>query len=640
MGRILIHKVRYEGDNYIFESPQLKGGVNIIEGSNGTGKSTFMNFIYYALSGSVHEFKRNNSSGSHFEITSDRNNYVELDLSINNYRYLLKRFIDSNDITVIGVEGDVEIFPIHRSKNEKNIFSDWLLDQLGITVVDVFQGVYNFKINFKDLMRLIYHDQEPNPRKIYKATDFDNIISDSELVRKIIFQLLLGKSFSDYYSSLAKQKEAEKHKQLKKALLDEYILISKNLNSNNEDLNLNFLYERYNEKSTQLKRLYSYRESLKADRPKSSNGLGNVSLIKAKILENELLLNENQKKRGDIIEELTKLHRLKENIILEVTQIKKIIHSHDKLNLFSADTCPYCLRNVDREKGKCVCGSDIDESQYERFFYNSNEYSEIFKAKQKSVETIDIAITSCSEENEKIVGLLESINEANEKLKTEIKHIVDQLDSNVDVQELNKVDDQILKIREDLASINQRIDVEKKLTELQNQFNQAENTWEEHKTRTKAFEVAANDDVRKKVLEFNEVYNTLMTNTLKNCRSARIDLEDYMPIINNGEYREASSTVPVRLMYYFSFLSLALKNIDVKFPKLLLVDTPETAGIDSENLINSISQIAIITKDYPESTYQIILSSALNKYPSEYSNKVLVTLTEDSRLLKKKSGSN
>jgi DNA repair exonuclease SbcCD ATPase subunit len=636
MANILINKVKYEGTSYYFESPQLTAGLNIIEGSNGSGKSTFMNLIYFALSGTVQEFRRGTNE-AHIEITSDTENFVELDVVINDKGFLFQRYIDRNDIIVIPADGDAKILPINRSKNEKFVFSDWMLETLGITAVEVFQGVNHFKINFRDMLRLIFHDQELNPRKIYKSADFDNIISDSELVRKIIFQLLLGKSFSDYYSTLAKQKEAEKDVSLKKALLDEYTLISRSLKENGDDLNLTFLNAELLEKESQHMRLAEYRASLKIDRPTSGSSFAEISQLKSDILNNELKLNSLQRKESESLEELSKLYQLKENLILEVTQIKKIIHSHDKLSLFSADTCPYCLRLVDRVEGHCVCGSKVEENQYERFFYNSEEYLQIFKAKQKTVETIDLAINSSIEEADDIKNDRDAINQANETLKDNIRKLLQDVDSGVDSSQLNKVDDQILATREKIRSLKQRIEVEKKLNSLQGKYDAAMRLLEELRDKARTLELASNADIRAKVDEFNLIYNDFMTNTLKNCRSAKIDIEDYMPVINNGEYREASSTVPVRLMYYLTLIKMSIINDQVKFPKFLLIDTPETAGIDEENLLKGLSQISKLNSEGADSAYQIILSSALNKYPVEFSEDVFLTLTDDDRLLKKRN---
>ena len=634
MGKLLINKVRYKGTKYTFESPQLSKGLNILEGSNGSGKSTFMNMIYFALSGTVPEFRASNKE-THLEITGDTENFVELDLLINDAPFLLQRFINRNDINIIPPDANVKILPINRSKNEKYIFSDWILETLGITPVDIFQGVNHFTINFRDLLRLIYHDQEPNPRKIYKAADFDNIIADSELVRKIIFQLLVGKSFSDYYSSLAKQKEAEKDVSVKKALLDEYILISRSLKENDDDLNLTFLVAELKEREEQYQKLQDYRNSLKDDRPASTASFAEISRLKTDILNNEIRLNALQRKVTESNEEESKLNQQKENLILEVTQIKKIIHSLEKLSLFSSDTCPYCLRLVDRKEGHCVCGNRVDEDQYERFFYNSDEYLQIFKSKQKTVETIDLAIKTAQDQLSEIQRQQAEVNEQNEKYKNEIKALLRDVNTGIDTAQLNRVDDQILATRERMATLNRRIEIEKKLQALQTQYDTAVRSLETLRDTTNTLAIAAQADIRSKVDDFNFSYNDFMINTLKNCRIARIDMDDYMPVINNGEYREASSTVPVRLMYYLTLLKMSLKNTDSKFPKFLLIDTPETAGIDEENLLQGLSQLSKLDDDGLDNNYQVILSTAIGKYPAAYKDKVFLTLTDDNRLLKK-----
>ena len=635
MGYILINRVKYSGDNFHYESPLLGQGINIIEGSNGSGKSTFMNLIYYCLSGSVPEFKKSNK-GSHFEITTDNNNYIDLDITLNDKSYVLRRFIDSNDITVLDSDSEVLVLPIHRSKNEKYIFSDWILQQMGIAVVEVFQGVNNFKINFRDLMRLIYHDQEPNPKKIYKTPDFDNIIADSELVRKIIFQLLIGKTFSDYYSNLAKQKEIEKQFSLKKAVYAEYLTIAKNLNTNTEELNLVYLNEKLSEKNNQLVRLYDYRNSLKKDRPRSSDALPELNVMKASILENELRINEVNTEIIQVSEELLKLTQLRENLILEVTQIKKIIHSHEKLNLFSADTCPYCLRKIDRPHGHCVCGTPIDESQYERFFYSADEYSQIFKAKQKSVDTINSAIAFSLEKQKSIITEKERIESVNNKIKENIKKLINGLGDAIDTSQMDNVDDQILRVRVEINSLSQRIEIEEKLSKLQHDCDTTQTDLEKIRSKVRILEINANEDISIKVREFSQEYNTFMVNTLKDCRNAKIDLADYMPIINNGEYREASSSVPIRLMYYLTLVRMSVLHADIKFPKFLLIDTPDTAGIDAENLIRCIEQISKLTDD-SKTNYQILLSTAIGKYPTSFKDKVRISLSDDDRLLKRKS---
>ncbi|HXI01189.1 MAG TPA: hypothetical protein VNI52_13055 [Sphingobacteriaceae bacterium] len=126
-----------------------------------------------------------------------------------------------------------------------------------------------------------------------------------------------------------------------------------------------------------------------------------------------------------------------------------------------------------------------------------------------------------------------------EQFKDKIKTYISDVDSGFDSSQLNKVDDEILKVREQINSFGYRIEVEKKLETLQTNYDTASRLLDELKDQARALEISANNDIRAKVDEFNMVYNDFMINTLKSCRSAKLDIDDYMPIINNGEYREA-----------------------------------------------------------------------------------------------------
>lgn len=77
MGNLKIKKVICSGQKYYFESEIFDKNIILIEGDNGTGKSTLCNLIYFGLGGRVNEFGLD-SDKKHKEITSDNDNYVEL----------------------------------------------------------------------------------------------------------------------------------------------------------------------------------------------------------------------------------------------------------------------------------------------------------------------------------------------------------------------------------------------------------------------------------------------------------------------------------------------------------------------------------------------------------------------------------
>lgn len=635
MGSLRIQKVVYQGANYHFESPLFDENLIIVEGDNGTGKTTFCNLIYYGLGGRVSEFSRKEKKEQHKQITDDKDNRVELYIKINDENFKLTRYVEDNDITVSSIletcdistksltlihnnDEPTSIFQVFRSAEIEYIFSDWVLSKLGITVVELYQGYRNFKINFTDLMRLIYHDQQPDPKGVYKKIDTQsNFMNDSELLRKAIFELLVGKTFSEYYDSLSKSKALEKDKNIAAGLLKEYSRIVEELAGSSEPLNITFLQASLQEKENQLERLHNSRNKFKSNREvKGAKVDYALTDLKNLITERQLTLSKLNQDLISTIDEKQKLSFVKENTLREISQIVKIIHSHDQLNLFSADTCPYCLGKVERATGHCVCGSEIQEEQYQRFFYTSKEYKEIYKAKIKTTQTIDTAIVDCNQDINAIQMNIRRLETEIPELMRKIEGRVDNLDTPIDLDTINDIDDEILNTRQDIEKIRQQIEAESKNARLSNDYERKRSDHESSKLQTDELEAKAKIDIQGKVGKLSSIYNALMTDSLPDCNAARISIDDYLPIVGSGEYREASSAVSRRLMYYLALMNLSLSQEDVPFPRFLLIDTPETSGIELENLKRCLEKIGELGR-YGKS-YQVILTTGLKKYPDSF----------------------
>ena len=146
-------------------------------------------------------------------------------------------------------------------------------------------------------------------------------------------------------------------------------------------------------------------------------------------------------------------------------------------------------------------------------------------------------------------------------------------------------------------------------------------------------EAKAHGDMKSTVSSFSHVYSDLMKDSVANCRRARID-SDYMPIINKGEYLEFSAVVAKRLMYFLTLLRISLEKDNTNFPKFLLIDTPDTAGIDDVELKKVLLKITEVVANIDSGEWQVILTTGLNTYPDEHKNLVVETITKQDRLLK------
>ena len=156
------------------------------------------------------------------------------------------------------------------------------------------------------------------------------------------------------------------------------------------------------------------------------------------------------------------------------------------------------------------------------------------------------------------------------------------------------------------------------------------------KTKQKAFktfECKYKEAHNSIITNFNTIYNTLMKNSSAKTKSAKLDDNDYMPIIDGGTYREASATVPIRMMYFFTLLSMSLKYSSIKHPKFLLMDTPEDSGIDdiAKNIILFDRALELSKNNKYENIkdYQFILTTGLKKYPKTFEKYVKLDFNKE-----------
>ena len=636
MGRLAIRRVVYSGDKYSFESPYLNDGIVIMEGVNGHGKSTFMNLIYYGLGGRVQAFNKNddNDSKKHNEIFYDTNNYVELLIEIDDEKYELTRYIGDNLIFVVGEDEEVRETCVLRNQSDEHtmVFSDWILGKLNINVFDIVQGTRSFKLNFTDLLRLVYHDQETEVDKVYKEADNSNFLSDSLEIRKAIFEILLGKTYNDYYSTLGQYKLTMKELEKAQAVMDSYDeFLGEVLDY---DLaNVVHINSMISENQEMIEKVQIEREIASREQGNSDEIWQLIGQQKKELMLNQHKLEEWESAKNLTTQSIDKILYLIDESEKELSEIEKIRLVNKKLKLFTPNTCPYCLREVEREKGKCICGNDIEEEQYEKFFYTDEEYLDILKVKKKSIQSLEQLLERKSQRLKIIIGHIEKAEQSIEKIRLYIDELTKDVATNYNSAYIRQLDERERELNGIILELKQAKDLAKKRETLASQVIQLRNKVEGLKIRVDSFLNAARKDMLNKKKDFDEVYFSLMKRADEHCYSAYIG-EDYMPHINLGAYRERSAAVPKRLMYFLTMLIESLKN-EANFPQFLMIDTPNKEGIDKENLIKNIGLLAEADKYTEEmkTQYQIILTTGIDTYPEEFKKNVFYKLEGENYLL-------
>lgn len=631
MGRLAIRSVRYSGSRFEFQSPVLPDGVLIVEGTNGSGKTTLADLIYYGMGGEPKQFRATGNQ-RHKQIASDTENYVELVIEVGGETFWVRRFLGVSEVALRSSENSApEVLQLRRTGTTVT-FSDWLMERLGIEPITLWQGTRSWRLGFNDLARLVYHDQAPNPTSVFKGPDVDSPVTESRDLRRAIFEVLVGRSFHEYYARQGELYGLEAERQTAVSGLQLFRETIPLLGDSQPDSNLEHIDEQLDELRGQLSRLVTHREAL-LSRPEVDSGLEDaLRELRAELSQAEGNAAAHRSRQRQLSVELADLQIVRRDLVLEATHLRKIMYTDEQLSLFSLDTCPYCLRPCVRGPNECICGSEIPDDEYRRFFYSASEYREMLKSKQKNLATVDLAIAAVQTQMAEVSEIVRKATEESEAGQARAREFAKVLNASVNMTELRRVDDQIVSIEKRLGSLEQQRAIEGKRQQLEEGAAQIEKRRERLRAEVGGLHARAVEDMEVSVDAFNERYQDMMKAALPDCRTARID-QDYRPIINSNEYFEASAGVPIRLMYYFTLLSISIELHYAPFPRFLLVDTPETAGIDAVNLKRAIGQLDRVLALPGEPMFQVLLTTGVGKYPAAYRDRVVLSLDEQHRLL-------
>ncbi len=180
-------------------------GVNIIRGSNGTGKSTISDFIYFILGGDFQNWKK--------EASECKDVYGEVEF--NNAVTTIRREISSSRQQGMYIfEGNLQdalqdyykgwkLYP-YKKTEEKSSFSNYLFSMLDFPQIKT--GEADSNLTFHQILRLLYIDQESPSLSFFK---FEQLF-DSGLTRSTIEEILLGVYEDKLYSDRLNLKKLQK----------------------------------------------------------------------------------------------------------------------------------------------------------------------------------------------------------------------------------------------------------------------------------------------------------------------------------------------------------------------------------------------------------------------------------------------
>jgi hypothetical protein len=193
IARLKLNRLSVHRGKHILYDEVFHDGVNIIHGDNGSGKSTIADFIYFALGGDLHEWRKEAALADYVlaEITAGKA-VLTLRREVSEVAGRpMQIYFGSYESALTADLRNWEIFP-YRRPDRGYSFSQILFKAIGIPEA-IGDGASN--ITMHQLLRILYSDQLTPIQRIFRVEAFD-----TWQTRQAVGDLLCGLGGYDLYA--------------------------------------------------------------------------------------------------------------------------------------------------------------------------------------------------------------------------------------------------------------------------------------------------------------------------------------------------------------------------------------------------------------------------------------------------------
>ncbi len=349
-----LNKLRVIKDDKVVYDEIFHKGVNIIQGENGSGKSTIADFIFYAIGGHIDSWKT--EAG-----TCDE---VQAEITTNSTVLTFRRLIHKANAPIQVFFGNLEksqesapdgwqAYPLKRSES-KDSFSQIVFRASGIPEAQS-DGASN--ITMHQLLRLLYADQRTPAPFLFRYESFDT--SD---IRNAVGDLVCGLSSYDLYEielqlrDFIKVQQEKKRdlKSLKDSLLNDHALMTlASIDSRTQEI-----LKEHNK----LLKIDTNKVSMLPDNADTeftkerTQAAKEISKCRASVESAEDVVSTNSMERTELSKFIEYLSELAE-------KLSKAENISNVIGAINFTHCPACLSSVNSaiSEEQCdLCGSNID----------------------------------------------------------------------------------------------------------------------------------------------------------------------------------------------------------------------------------------------------------------------------------------
>jgi hypothetical protein len=408
----------------------FKLGVNIIRGSNSSGKSTIADFMFFVLGGDVNSWKPE----------AERCDEVIAEISVNGAPLTLRRYVTANSRQAMhlfwgdydtasksAVEG-WNVYPFRRTDRTES-FSQVLFRALDMPEV---RSDSDSNITMHQILRLIYIDQLSPVQSLMRQEDFD-----SHLTRKAVGDLLLGLYDDSVYSDELRMREKQKELEAATRQIESVLLV---LGEAHHAVDIEAIEKNISDVRRELDRVHA---TLGAAKAGESTGRAQASPDIRRPQEAYLALQKSLAAAYEIVGrlelEVEDSRQFIANLESRMAALDESVATRSALGQLPLNVCPHCLSVLQPPSSETVCvlchqelTADAGKAQAMRM------RQEIALQAKESRILLEEKEKALGDERRKIPAMHEGMRAAQKTLETELNKIQSQRDSQIDELLVNK----------------------------------------------------------------------------------------------------------------------------------------------------------------------------------------------------------
>jgi hypothetical protein len=600
--RLVVHS-----NSHVAYDEEFQTGVNVIRGENSSGKSTILNFIFYALGG---DLNRSDWSDDALKCT-----HVWLEVEFNGKPTVLKREIDQSSRSGMDIFGgrydEAVIAPIENwlrfpySRGSKESFSQAIFRLLDMPDVAV-EGTSS--ITMHQVLRLLYADQMSPIDSLFRFEGYD-----PENLKEAVGNLLCGAFDAEIYQF--QQLLREKDKQFSAATADLKSIFR--IVGGDESLGLEWVMQKRKSLNEEREKLLSNIDSAEEALYVTQND-DPISLTTSKSLYVEVSKLQSKlsiaRAKVDLVElDIADSNEFIQSLERRLDALKDAESATEIIESVIFSACPACYAEVLEQTGEVhtchLCKTPIDHERIrDRIVNQINDVSIQLRQSKQLQELRQDRLTQARID-------FDQLHETWKSKASELSTLTARPTSN-SKERIRKLHRQLGYIDKTIEDTDKQLRLANQIGDLSARKSALDQEMQDLSARIEAMKKDQTEQLSKarRKIELETIAllkgDLIRQDSFENPKRIDFSFGKNTISVDDHTYFSASSRVVLKSSFLVAFLSAAVKDSSFRHPRFLMIDITEDKGMEMERSHNFQDQVVALSKS-AGSVHQVILATAM-----------------------------